>query len=84
MTKITEAQARAVKKYQKKVYDQIGITLPKGTRERIHAAAAIEGKSPNAWIREAILEKLEEMEIATDRTDAQPDAERNPKKGLIL
>ena len=81
MTKTTAAQNRATKKYQDRVYDRFGITVPKGTKERIRAAAAIEGKTPNSWIGTTILKELENLGIApattdADRTDAQPDADK--------
>lgn len=50
----TEAQKRAIRKYEETV-DRINCRFPKGTKERITAT----GASLNAFIIEAVLEKLE-------------------------
>ena len=46
------------KKYQKENYYRLNVVLPKSMRERIDQAAARSGKSKNAYIREAIEEKM--------------------------
>jgi hypothetical protein len=50
----TEAQKRAIRKYEETV-DRINCRFPKGTKERITAT----GASLNAFIIEAVMEKLE-------------------------
>ena len=57
---VSKAQQRAVNKYMKENYDRINLTLPKGTKEIIQAHAAADNKRVNAWIGEAIEEKLRE------------------------
>ena len=52
----TEAQKRAIRKYEETV-DRINCRFPKGTKERITAT----GSSVNAFIIEAVLEKLEAL-----------------------
>lgn len=47
------------KKYQDKVYDRIGVVVPKGMRDQIKQFAAENNKSLNAFIVEAIKEKME-------------------------
>lgn len=42
--------------YNRKNYDRIIATFPKGTKDRINAT----GKSLNAFIKEAVLKALEE------------------------
>lgn len=46
------------KKYQKENYYRLNVVLPKSMRERIDNAVARSGKSKNAYIREAIEEKI--------------------------
>lgn len=41
--------------------DRINFVMPKGTKEKIHQAAAAAGVSPSEWIRRAITEKLGEQ-----------------------
>lgn len=54
----TEAQKRAIAKYEKKKVDRINCRLPKGTKDRIAAT----GYTANAFILAAVEEKLEKME----------------------
>lgn len=46
----SEAQKRASMKYNKKAYDQILVTVPKGERDIYRAQAAAHGMSLNAYI----------------------------------
>ncbi len=46
----SKAQMRANQRYREKAYDQINITVPKGTRDRWKAQAKAEGKSLAAFI----------------------------------
>ena len=45
--------------YKKLNYDRLNFVMPKGTKEKIQAAAEREGISNAEWIRRAISEKLE-------------------------
>lgn len=58
--KVSKAQQRAVNKYVRNNYDRILVTLPKGQKELIQAAAAAEEppESVNAYIRKAIALRL--------------------------
>lgn len=56
---IPKANQRAVNKYVKNNYDRINVTMPKGKKEIIQAFAEAQGKSTNAFINEAIEEKME-------------------------
>jgi len=50
---------RAKQKYNSANYDQVKLTVPKGQRDVIDAAAERSGLSRNAFILEAIKEKME-------------------------
>ena len=56
---ITEAQKRAVSKYQKKVYDTILIRVKKGYKQTIETYAKKAGFSLNSYILKAIENQLE-------------------------
>lgn len=45
--------------FAREKYDRFGILLPKGTREEWKRIAASQGKSLNAFIVEAVEEKIE-------------------------
>lgn len=49
----------STKKYQDKTYDRILLLLPKGTKEEIKKCADQHGLSVNAFIRDAIKDKME-------------------------
>lgn len=62
---VSAAQKRATTKYENKVYDKILLRIrkdrpdPSGlSRDSIQAAADAEGKSINAYILEAVKEKM--------------------------
>lgn len=57
--KTTEAQRRAVRKYEAENY-RLNLTFPRGTKERIEALNL--SKSNSAFIRDTILAKLDELE----------------------
>ena len=54
---VTEAQKRAVKKYQSKMED-FKIPAPVGTNERYRAAAEAAGQSMQAYILQAVDERI--------------------------
>lgn len=55
----TEAQNKATQKYQKENYERIYISIPKGSKERIKAAADAAGESMTAYIMKAIEMRME-------------------------
>jgi len=57
--KTSKAAQKAVQKYVSNNYDRIVLTLPKGTRDQIKAAAAAAGESTNTFIRESIRRRME-------------------------
>ena len=57
----SDAQRRAVAKYNAANYDRIEIKVPKGEKDIISQAAAAAGQSVNAVINEAIKEKMEKL-----------------------
>ena len=58
---VSKAQQRATAKYNAANYDRIEIKVPKGDKEIIAQAAAAAGQSVNAFINEAIKEKMEKL-----------------------
>lgn len=56
--KTTTAQIAAVARYNSKTFDNIYIRVPKGKKEEIGRAAEAAGKSVNAFVYEAITEKM--------------------------
>ena len=59
MAAYTAAVKRAKEKYEAKAYDRLSVVLIKGKKEEIQAAAAAAGLSVNAWVSQAIDEKLQ-------------------------
>lgn len=57
-TAMAQAQIEANKRFRKKSYDRIEITVPKGDREKIVQAASAAGMSVNAFIKEALVEYI--------------------------
>lgn len=45
--------------FNKKAYDRINLTIPKGQKEAIQAAANAHGESVNAYIYAAIVQRME-------------------------
>ena len=60
MAKTTEAQKRAIERYEKYKVDRINARLPKGTKELILST----GASVNGFIIDAVNEKLASMGIS--------------------
>lgn len=46
-------------KYIAEKFDRLNFVMPKGTKEKIQAAAELAGIKPSEWVRQAIFEKLE-------------------------
>lgn len=60
------ARTKANRKYNEKAYDRIEITVPKGDKGKIKNIAEEAGSSVNAFINEAIQEKIERMQYKSD------------------
>lgn len=56
----------SIKRYQDKAYDQMLIRVPKGRKEEIKACAENRGQSINAFVVEAIDEKIEQEKEKND------------------
>lgn len=54
----TKAQQKAVHKYVRENYDRIGITIPKGQKATVQAAAEREGESINGYTNKALLARM--------------------------
>ena len=54
----TESQKKAANKYLAEKVEDIRIRVPKGEKELIKSAAEQEGKSVNAYILDAVHEKM--------------------------
>lgn len=57
---VSKSQQKAVHKYVKANYDRMELTVPKGRKDTIKAAAAAAGESVNAYINEAITRRMEQ------------------------
>lgn len=57
--KVTKAQQKAVNKYVKNNYDRINVTLPKGYKDTLKAAAEAAGESVNGYIKTAVDMRME-------------------------
>ena len=55
----TKTSAAVKNRYNEKAYDRINLTVPKGDKERIKAAADKRGESVNAFIQRAIKAEME-------------------------
>lgn len=65
MRKSTDAQLRAVKRYQEK-HDELKLHLPKGKKEEFREAASIAGKSLNAFMMEAADLRVQDYRVIND------------------
>ncbi len=55
---ISEAQKKAVAKYNAKSYDRIELKVSKGKKDIIQQVADLQGKSVNKYIKEAVEGKI--------------------------
>ena len=55
----SEAQKRAIAKWQKEKVDEVKFSVPKGERALIQAHAKEQGESTSAFIKRAIREAME-------------------------
>lgn len=76
----TEAQRRATKKYNDKTYDQIGIVVPKGQKEKIKAAADAAGQSISVYFYEAVQKRMAAEGMLTEQI---PDPELETVTGGV-
>ena len=68
MAKYSEAQKKAVAKYNAKTYDEIKIRVKKGKKEVLQGIAESQGQSLNGYIKQALQAKIkadtgEEIEL---------------------
>ena len=70
--------------YNKRAYDRINLTVPKGQKEVIQASAAGRGESLNEYIKKAISERMERDQAQPTKENAQqePTPEEQPTKPL--
>ena len=54
----TKAQQKAVNKYMAANYDRVNLTMPKGEKAEIQAAAAAAGESTNYYILGAVRARM--------------------------
>lgn len=64
--KVSDAQRRAVAKYNAANYDRVELRLEKGRKETVKAHAETKGESLNAFINRAITETMERDTAATE------------------
>ena len=55
---VSKAQQRAVNKYIKGNYDRLNITIPKGQKATVEAAAQEAGESVNQYTQKALLARM--------------------------
>ena len=55
---ISEAQKKAVAKYNAKAYDRLELKVTKGAKGIIQTIAEQQNKSVNGYIKEAVAEKI--------------------------
>ncbi len=61
----TKASNKASQRYQKKHLDRLYITVKKGEKTKIQAAAKKSGKSLNAFVLAAVQEKIKETKTSS-------------------
>lgn len=72
----SKAQQKAVSKYMKENYDMYQIRMPKGKKETIQTVAAAVGQSVNAYINQAIDERMNR-----DSAGTVSNAPESPSEG---
>jgi len=58
MAPASKAQQKAVNKYIKDNYDRLNITIPKGQKATVEAAATAAGESVNQYTQKALLNRM--------------------------
>ena len=69
MAKTSPAQQRAVHKYVKNNYDRLELSVPKGEKEKIKAAATAAGQSVNNYIYQAVRRRMEQEQADKEAQD---------------
>lgn len=69
MTIKSDAQRKAVAKYNAKAYEQIQLRVKTGEKEIIMSHAAKRGESVNRFINRAISETMERDKTLSNKTD---------------
>lgn len=57
-----EKELSYIAQYQKENYDRITVMSPKGTKEKVKAAATLKGMSASEFVLECINKELKEMQ----------------------
>ena len=70
LTRYTEAKKASNKKWDSANLDRMSLALPAGSKERIVIAAAAAGQSVNAYIGQAINDRIE-REANSKQTEEQ-------------
>lgn len=83
---VSKAQQKAVNKYMAANYDRINLTVPKGKKETIQDHAAACGQSVNAYINEAIDDRMarETPPISQNRDKGPQDAPESTGAGGVV
>lgn len=58
-----KTSAKAKNTWIAKAYDRINFTVPKGEKETIQTAAQTQGQSVNAYIYEAVKQRMEREQV---------------------
>lgn len=69
MAKYSEAQKKAVAKYNAKTYDEIKIRVLKGSKGVISDYAALKGKSINKLINELLEAEIPELKTLNNKSN---------------
>ena len=62
----TKTSSAVKQRYNEKAYDRLAITVPKGHKDTIQAAASAQGESLNGFVNTAIDERIERLDGAQD------------------
>lgn len=76
-----KTSAKSKNEWIAKAYDRINLTVPKGQKEIIQAAAAAQGESVNAYIAGAISQRMEREQAAQVAGVVSISGEQNPENG---
>lgn len=66
LPKYTEARKTSNRKWDAKNLDRLSLALPAGSKEKIALAAAAAGQSVNAYIGQAVNERMKKEGIKID------------------
>lgn len=65
---MSEAHNRATRKYQAAHIDQIRFDAPRGFKDRVQQAAQAAGVSPSQYMRDAIMQRMEQETQSNNAT----------------